>query len=728
MLRSLVTLVFFLDSILSITSQRHDAGSLWEGMDQEERIWNQMSDEEKMLRLKDLQRRIFSDIGNKGGGNSGYGAPPSNSYSVPTYDAPAPSYNQPQPSYNPPSKPSYNQPSKPSYGGGKGPGKVIEIPIPNINLPKLPNPIEFKAGVLRSKGRIASGLLHTKAGLLRAGANILAQKANALDRFAQAIPGLNSNIINSMGGGGGGGYGAPPSNTYGAPPPSNTYGAPPPSNGYGAPQGPLISGPNQNSQGSRPSFSNNNFNSNSLGNSFSSGVQAPDSYSGAQNSNSNNNNFVNSVQPVQNNFRPSNTDSYGSPQGSTITGSLNGNSFSGGNTANIPVGTSLSFGNSNNGLSTYSSNNGFSSSNNNGFSNSNSGFSNNGNSFSSSNNGGFNDLNQNSGSSSSNGFNNNNGFNDDYGFSNNNGFSSSSSNGLSSLNNNANGDIISTNNGFNNNGNGYSFSTGNDEESTLEQTGVVNSNSIRSIRPGDRTKLTLKGLDSISDAEKLLRLESREGGQGRCSAESSSLSRLIKDIFMGNEIIPDVIDEPPMYPLDLTYKTIRTFPGMHLTADMTRFKPMLKWPAQPDSLYTVVLSNLDINSRRNRTLSEFWHWFVANIPGDSVDDGEVIFDLLFPLVLPEGDGDHRYGYFVFEQPRELDYRDEGGPTDSCSPQMSNGRGPFKSTKNFMKKYDLTLTAATFIVMDTNEASMEIACEWQKCIGNTINLVSPLQCN
>ena len=68
---------------------------------------------------------------------------------------------------------------------------------------------------------------------------------------------------------------------------------------------------------------------------------------------------------------------------------------------------------------------------------------------------------------------------------------------------------------------------------------------------------------------------------------------------------------------------------------------------------------------------------MANIPGDSVDDGEVIFELLFPLVLPEGDGDHRYGYFVFEQPGQLDYQDEGGPTDSCSPQMSNGRGPFK---------------------------------------------------
>ena len=108
-----------------------------------------------------------------------------------------------------------------------------------------------------------------------------------------------------------------------------------------------------------------------------------------------------------------------------------------------------------------------------------------------------------------------------------------------------------------------------------------------------------------------------------------------------------------------------------------------------------------------RTLSEFWHWFVANIPGDSVDDGEVIFELLFPLVLPEGDGDHRYGFFVFEQPGQLNYQEEGGPTDSCSPQMSNGRGPFKSTKNFMKKYGLDLTAATFIILDSNEASMEV---------------------
>lgn len=92
----------------------------------------------------------------------------------------------------------------------------------------------FQAGVLRSKGRIASGLFHAKAGLLRAGANLLAQKANSLDKFAQAIPGLNAKVIQKLqglkkGGGGGGGYGAPPSPGYGGPqpPPSNTYGTPP---------------------------------------------------------------------------------------------------------------------------------------------------------------------------------------------------------------------------------------------------------------------------------------------------------------------------------------------------------------------------------------------------------------------------------------------------------------------------------------------------------------------
>ena len=78
------------------------------------------------------------------------------------------------------------------------------------------------------------------------------------------------------------------------------------------------------------------------------------------------------------------------------------------------------------------------------------------------------------------------------------------------------------------------------------------------------------------------------------------MGQLVGDIFIGHEMIPQVIDLPPEYPLELTYRTVRTFPGMRLTAEATRFKPMIHWPAEQGVLYTVIMSNLDINSRRNR--------------------------------------------------------------------------------------------------------------------------------
>ena len=55
-----------------------------------------------------------------------------------------------------------------------------------------------------------------------------------------------------------------------------------------------------------------------------------------------------------------------------------------------------------------------------------------------------------------------------------------------------------------------------------------------------------------------------------------------------------------------------------------------------------------------------------------------------------------------KQPSFLDYTAEGGPTDNCSPLMSAGRGPFRSTKDFIKKYGLRLVAATFLIIDSSQ--------------------------
>ena len=249
-----------------------------------------------------------------GGGGSGYGAPQKPSYGAPT---PRPSYGTPQPN----NKPSYGSP-KPSYGGGGG-GlnfKQIELPVPDINLP---DPIEFKAGVLRSKGRIASGLLHAKAGILRAGANILAQKANALDKVAQAIPAVKAGLINTLKGfggdkGGGSGYGAPQAPSYGAPqqqsrPQYNqpqSYNAP--STGYGTPQGPVLGQQNFNTQSVNviPVNNLNNFNNQQQQQTFNNNNQ--------QQQQQNFNNRPSSNLFFGNNNGNSAPDSYGSPVANPI--------------------------------------------------------------------------------------------------------------------------------------------------------------------------------------------------------------------------------------------------------------------------------------------------------------------------------------------------------------------------------------------------------------------------
>ena len=67
---------------------------------------------------------------------------------------------------------------------------------------------------------------------------------------------------------------------------------------------------------------------------------------------------------------------------------------------------------------------------------------------------------------------------------------------------------------------------------------------------------------------------------------------------------------------------------------------------------------------------KFFEEFLKN-PNNSKNFGKYFFKFHFLNLF------YRFGYFVFEQPGALDYADEGGPTDACSPNMSNGRGPFK---------------------------------------------------
>ena len=121
------------------------------------------------------------------------------------------------------------------------------------------------------------------------------------------------NKLQGFGGGkGGGGYGAPPAQSYGAPtqqPPAYNAPAvqqPPPSYSAPAPQVSIQQPPPSYNNNGRPATNNINTISNNNINSISSG-------NGISISNGN------SIQQVSNNnFRPSNSDSYGSPVTSVI--------------------------------------------------------------------------------------------------------------------------------------------------------------------------------------------------------------------------------------------------------------------------------------------------------------------------------------------------------------------------------------------------------------------------
>ena len=65
--------------------------------------------------------------------------------------------------------------------------------------------------------------------------------------------------------------------------------------------------------------------------------------------------------------------------------------------------------------------------------------------------------------------------------------------------------------------------------------------------------------DSVSElgkaqAEAAKLIEKQGGVQERIQQCEEKLTQLIGDIFIGNEMVPDIIDKPPLYPLDLTYR------------------------------------------------------------------------------------------------------------------------------------------------------------------------------
>lgn len=54
-----------------------------------------------------------------------------------------------------------------------------------------------------------------------------------------------------------------------------------------------------------------------------------------------------------------------------------------------------------------------------------------------------------------------------------------------------------------------------------------------------------------------------------------------------------------------------------------KVQPSVKWEADPNSFYTLLMTDPDAPSRANPEFREWHHWLVVNIPGNKISEGDV---------------------------------------------------------------------------------------------------------
>jgi phosphatidylethanolamine-binding protein len=121
--------------------------------------------------------------------------------------------------------------------------------------------------------------------------------------------------------------------------------------------------------------------------------------------------------------------------------------------------------------------------------------------------------------------------------------------------------------------------------------------------------------------------------------------------------------------------------GNELTPTLVKDPPTVEWTADPESFYTLVMTDPDAPSRKDPKFREWHHWLVVNIPGHDVSKGDVLSEYV-GAGPPEGTGLHRYVFVVFKQEGKQEFDEE-----KLTNRSAKNRGKF-STQTFADKHKL----------------------------------------
>lgn len=115
----------------------------------------------------------------------------------------------------------------------------------------------------------------------------------------------------------------------------------------------------------------------------------------------------------------------------------------------------------------------------------------------------------------------------------------------------------------------------------------------------------------------------------------------------------------PFLNLDVFYDlnngtSLPVYSGNVIKPTEAKMAPTITYESHEDALWTLTLTNLDGHLYEND--KEYIHWLVANIPGSSIEEGDLIAEYLQPFPL-KGTGYHRYVFVLYKQDGKVSYND-----------------------------------------------------------------------
>ena len=100
---------------------------------------------------------------------------------------------------------------------------------------------------------------------------------------------------------------------------------------------------------------------------------------------------------------------------------------------------------------------------------------------------------------------------------------------------------------------------------------------------------------------------------------------------------------------------VLVYRGHVLDSIKTRPKPSVRYEAKEGAFYTLMMVDPDIPLKDS--VQDAWnHYMVVNVPGNKVEEGQVLADWI-PPAPPKNTGVHHYIWLLLEQPKRLDFSD-----------------------------------------------------------------------